>query len=288
MPVPPTTDSVDSTEIAALRAQVADLEAANTMYQLILDSMPQRVFWKDLNSTYLGCNQRFAQDGGQRTTADMIGINDHDPSLPWTAQADLYQAMDRKVMAAGVAEINFDEPQDQPDGSINWVRTSKIPLRNATGAVIGVLCMYEDITAQKQRELDEQRQRDAIIEQQAQTLAEVSTPLLTISDATVVMPLVGAVDSRRVQQMMDTLLSGAAATRARTVILDITGVPVVDTQVANALIQAAQAVKLLGAEVVLTGIRPEVAQTLVQLGVSLTGVTTRGTLQDGIASTLRR
>ncbi|HEU5088301.1 MAG TPA: STAS domain-containing protein, partial [Roseiflexaceae bacterium] len=104
-----------------------------------------------------------------------------------------------------------------------------------------------------------------------------------ISDDVMVMPLIGAVDSRRAQQVLQALLEGTASRNARTVILDITGVPVVDTQVANALIGAARALRLLGAQVVLTGIRPEVAQTMVGLGVDLGSVTTRSSLQSGIA-----
>src|SRR6185295_2919913 len=104
---------------------------------------------------------------------------------------------------------------------------------------------------------------------QAAALDELSTPLIPISDDTVIMPLIGNIDSRRAQQVIEALLEGVAETRTQVAILDITGVPVVDTQVANALIGAAQAVKLLGAQVVITGIRPEVAQTLVGLGVDL-------------------
>ncbi|HEY0739085.1 MAG TPA: STAS domain-containing protein [Herpetosiphonaceae bacterium] len=163
-----------------------------------------------------------------------------------------------------------------------------IPLRDDRGTISQVLLIVQNMTERKQRLQDEQQRQAELIEQQAATLAELSTPLLAISESTVVMPLIGAIDTRRVQHIMDTLLSGVADRRARTVILDITGVSVVDTQVANALIQSAQAVKLLGAEAVLTGIRPEVAQTLVQLGVSLQGVVTRGTLQDGIAYALQR
>jgi anti-anti-sigma factor len=100
------------------------------------------------------------------------------------------------------------------------------------------------------------------------------------------MPLIGAIDSSRAQQVIETLLAGVAASRATTAILDITGVQVVDTQAANALLRAAQAVKLLGAQVVLTGIRPEIAQTLVGLGLDLGGITTRATLQSGIAFAL--
>jgi anti-anti-sigma regulatory factor len=103
-----------------------------------------------------------------------------------------------------------------------------------------------------------------------------------------VMPLIGAIDSRRSQQVLETMLSGVAAAKAHSVILDITGVPVVDTQVASAIIHAAQAVKLLGAQVVLTGIRPEVAQTLVGLGADLSGISTQSNLERGIAWAMQR
>src|SRR5262245_13789464 len=101
------------------------------------------------------------------------------------------------------------------------------------------------------------------------------------------MPLIGVVDSRRAQQVLEPLTAGIAISNAVVAILDITGVSVVDTQVANALIRAAQAVKLLGAQVMLTGIRPEVSQTLVGLGVDLSTIITRSTLQSGIALALQ-
>lgn len=94
-------------------------------------------------------------------------------------------------------------------------------------------------------------------------LRELSTPLLTVSDHAVVMPLVGAIDTRRAQQVIETLLERITTHCANIAILDITGVTVVDTQVANVLPRATQAVRLLGAHVVLTGFRPEIAQTLV-------------------------
>jgi rsbT co-antagonist protein RsbR len=103
-----------------------------------------------------------------------------------------------------------------------------------------------------------------------------------------VMPLIGTIDTRRARQVVEALLDGIAQTRAQVAILDITGVPLVDSQVADVLVRSAQAVKLLGAQVVLTGIRPEVAQTLVGLGVDMRGIVTRSTLQSGIAFAFRR
>jgi rsbT co-antagonist protein RsbR len=118
-------------------------------------------------------------------------------------------------------------------------------------------------------------------------LSELSTPLLTISDRAVVMPLIGTLDPRRAQDVTRSLLDGIAKTQAEVVILDITGVSGVDTQVADALLRAARAVRLLGAQTLITGIRAEVAQTLVELGADLSGLITLGNLQSGIAYAMK-
>jgi PAS domain S-box-containing protein len=140
-----------------------------------------------------------------------------------------------------------------------------------------------DLTERKRAAEEHARLQERIIQAQAATLAELSTPLIPISDHVVVMPLIGAIDSDRAGQVLETLLHGIERSHARVAILDITGVPLVDTQVAKSLITAAQAVRLLGARIVLTGIRPEVAQTLVGLGVDLGDIVTHSTLQSGIA-----
>ncbi len=150
------------------------------------------------------------------------------------------------------------------------------------------VAIIQDITERKQAEQERMHLQEQIIQTQKQSLRELSTPLIPISDTAVVLPLIGAIDSMRAQQIMETLLEGVVSQRATIAILDITGVQVVDTRVASALIQAAQAVKLLGAQVVLTGIRPDVAQTLVHLGADLSGMVTLGTLQSGIGYALRR
>lgn len=135
---------------------------------------------------------------------------------------------------------------------------------------------------------DAAREREEIIARQQAVLAELSTPLVPIADGVIAMPLVGAIDSGRAQMIMETLLQGISDLQAETAILDITGVRVVDTQVADALLRAAQAAKLLGARVILTGISAEVAQALVHLGADLSGIVTRSDLQSGIAYALER
>ncbi|MEF3272995.1 MAG: PAS domain-containing protein [Chloroflexus sp.] len=145
-----------------------------------------------------------------------------------------------------------------------------------------VLVLSRNITEQRRVERERAAMQEQIIQAQQATLRELSTPLLPIANGVVVMPLVGAIDSTRAQQVMETLLYGVTEHNAHVVIIDITGVKVVDTQVAGALIRAAQASRMLGAQVVLTGIRPEIAQTLVHIRAELRDMTTKATLQDGI------
>jgi PAS domain S-box-containing protein len=172
------------------------------------------------------------------------------------------------------------------DGTTFPVQISIAALRDRAGSFDGTAVVARDIREQRAQELERARLQQEIIEAQDLALRELSTPLLAVSDRVVVLPLIGTVDSRRAQQVIETLLEGITASGADTAILDITGVPVVDTQVANALLRAAQAVRLLGAQVVLTGIRPEVAQTLVGMGANLSEIVSRATLQSGIAYAL--
>lgn len=267
--------------VAALEQELGPLRRTRELLQRVMDNIPQAVFWKDRDSVFLGCNQRFARHNGVASPEEIIGKTDRD--MPWAEFADLYRADDRRVMETDTAKLNYEEPVPLPDGSEGWIRTSKVPLHDDAEAVFAVLGMYEDITVIKRAEAERLRLKEEVIRAQADILAELSTPLIPITDVVMVMPMIGKIDARRAQQMLDTLLSGIAANRARTVILDITGVPVVDAQVASALVRAASAVRLLGAEVMLAGIRPEVARTLVDLGIDLGGILTCSTLQRGVA-----
>ncbi|MEO7911426.1 MAG: STAS domain-containing protein [Roseiflexaceae bacterium] len=174
------------------------------------------------------------------------------------------------------------------DGTIFPVQISLVALRNSEGAFDGTVVVARDMREEQALEIERERLQDEMFRMQELALRELSTPLLAVSDHAVVMPLVGAIDSRRAQQVIETLLEGITTHHANIAILDITGVTVVDTQVANALLRAAQAVRLLGARVVLTGIRPEIAQTLVGLGADLSEVVTRSSLQSGIAYAIRQ
>jgi diguanylate cyclase (GGDEF)-like protein/PAS domain S-box-containing protein len=126
------------------------LYAANEMLRSVLEATPIRIFWKDRQLKYLGCNTAFAHDAGKSSPEELIGRDDF--AMGWREQADLYREDDSKVMDSGKARLNFEEPQNAPDGRKIWLRTSKVPLRNEQHEVIGVLGMYDDITDRKEAE----------------------------------------------------------------------------------------------------------------------------------------
>ncbi|MBX0330124.1 PAS domain-containing protein [Oscillochloris sp. ZM17-4] len=283
-----------SVELEQLRARVAEYdrreqEAAEreaglrrdlAMYQLVIDHLPMRVFWKDaVDLRYLGCNLGFAQDSGRQSPSDMIG--DDDFHMGWAEQADAYRADDRHVLNTRQGRPNYEERQSRPDGEA-WLRTSKIPLIDADGALVGVLGTYEDITEHRAAEQARIEYQERLIAAQQDSLRELSTPLIPLAENVVAMPLVGTIDTRRAAQIMETLLEGIAALQADIALLDVSGVRVIDTQVADAILRAARAAKLLGAQVVLTGMSAEIAQTVVHLGADMSGIITLATLREGM------
>lgn len=124
--------------------------------------------------------------------------------------------------------------------------------------------------------------RDELIREQQRAFMEVSVPVVRLWNKILMIPLVGMLDSSRTQQMMEAMLSALEEYQSKVAILDISGIPVVDTLVARHLVTAASAARLMGAECIITGIRARISQTLVQLGVDLSGFITRSTLSDGL------
>lgn len=132
------------------RAEEAIVESRQ-MLKAVLDTIPVRVFWKDLKLKYLGCNKHFASDAGFKNPEELVGKDDF--QMAWREQAEMYQADDRKVMESGIPVLNYEEPQTSPAGDTIWLRTSKVALRNTKGDIIGILGTYEDITVRRQEEL---------------------------------------------------------------------------------------------------------------------------------------
>ena len=133
-----------------------------------------------------------------------------------------------------------------------------------------------------------QKSRDAIIQRQQQDMLELSTPVVKLWDGVLALPIIGTLDSARTQVVMETLLQRIVDTGAEVAIIDITGVPTVDTLVAQHLIKTVTAARLMGADCIISGIRPQIAQTIVHLGVDLHDITTKATLADAFKIALER
>lgn len=134
-----------------VRRQVREtLRKSKDLLQSIVENAPVRIFWKDRELHFLGCNTLFAQDASLSSPDELIGKTDFD--MVWKAQAELYRADDKEVMESGVPLLDFEEPSTTVDGQPIWLSTSKVPLRNADNQIIGILGIYQNITERKQAE----------------------------------------------------------------------------------------------------------------------------------------
>jgi two-component system, cell cycle sensor histidine kinase and response regulator CckA len=137
-------------DISERKQMETELRESRRMLQVVLNSIPARVFWKDKNLLYLGCNTSFAQDAGFEKPEDIIGKDDH--AMGWRDQAESYMVDDRKVIESGNPRLHIEEPQTTPSGEQISLLTSKVPLRDADGTIVGVLGTYLDITDRKRAE----------------------------------------------------------------------------------------------------------------------------------------
>ena len=133
-----------------------------------------------------------------------------------------------------------------------------------------------------------QRSREDVISRQQHELLELSTPVVKLWDGVLALPMIGTLDSARTQIVMESLLQRIVETGSEIAIIDITGVPTVDTLVAQHLLKTVTAIRLMGADCIISGVRPQIAQTIVHLGVNLDGVTTKATLADALSLALKR
>lgn len=271
-------------ENARLRERVRELEQADEererlraalrrseeLVRLFVTYTPAAFAMFDRDMRYILVSKRHLDDFGLREE-DVLGRCHYDvfPDMP-----KHWKAIHERCLA-GASEGNDEEPFPRANGHVEWGSWKLFPWHTPSGEIGGIMLFSEVITKRKQ--LEDQ------LRMQAKTLLELSAPIVPISQGVLVLPLVGALDAARAEQMMQNLLAKVVERQARVAIIDVTGVPHIDTSSANALLQVARAVRLLGAQVVLTGIRPEVSQAIVSLNIDLTGIVTRRDLQSGIA-----
>jgi len=153
----------DITERKALDAVIAE---SRNLLRAVIDTVPVRVFWKDRNLCYLGCNSAFASDAGMAHPKDVVGRDDY--QMRWADRAESYRAADRAVMESGIAELYVEEQQTTADGHVIWLRKSRVPLKNRDNETIGVLGVDEDITESKRTAAELERHRnhlDALVQE---------------------------------------------------------------------------------------------------------------------------
>lgn len=285
-----TAEANPQAELAALRAQVAELQAeverlrpieqrAQTLeayMHVISTNVPLLMLALDRDGIYTFSDGKALEIVGAQP-GQLVGASVFEAFAAFPE----FLAAVRQAMNGTPTNVRTDD-LERMVGLDHWLA----PLLDADGKPNGVFGVSIDMTRQIAAEHERTQLQEEIIEAQRAALRELSTPLIPIAENVIAMPLVGSIDTSRAQQIMETLLEGIADQQADVAILDITGVRVVDTQVANALLRAAQAAKLLGTRVILTGIRAEVAQTLVGLGADMSSITTAATLQAGVALAL--
>lgn len=270
------------------RWQMAEAESARlyTQFRDAVDSISDGFAIYDADDRLVFCNRRYKELYPMSSETMLPGRTFEEIVRAGAVRGQYPEAAGRleEFIAQRVAQHQALGAMESQLSNGCWIRA--VDQRTSGG---GIVCIRTDISDHRQAE-ELRRQsdlQDEMLRAQEALLAELSTPLLRISDGVLVLPLIGAIDSNRAQRVVEELLGAVEEQRAHLVILDITGVPLVDTQVANVLIQCARAVRLLGARLVLTGIRPDVAQTVIALGIDLGDIVTRADLREGIAFALR-
>lgn len=205
-------------------------------------------------------------------------MEDRDSDYRSAVQAQQNEVLDY-LARLGLA-LDFDVEVPEPEeGS---------PLAETMMALRLVAENLRLVSKQRDEALRSVEEKLEVISSQAQAIQELSTPAIEVWEDVLVLPLIGAIDTARAAQIMDGLLEATVSKRARFVIIDITGVPVVDTRVADHFLRTIEAVRIVGARAILTGVSPHNAQTLVRLGVDLSRIETRGTLRAALAHVLNR
>jgi anti-anti-sigma regulatory factor len=165
---------------------------------------------------------------------------------------------------------------------VSWFELTAFPLKDNDDSVTGVIEYVKDITELKKAQDERMQLQQEVIDAQQRAIAELSTPVIPIMDRVIVMPMVGSIDSMRARDITRALLAGIGHHRAKVVILDVTGVGIMDTGIVNHLNKTIQAARLKGARTIVTGISDAVAESIVDLGIDWSEITTLSDLQTGL------
>ena len=267
--------AIDVTEQREVEAQLHRLSLAT-------QQTSDGVALADLEGNMQFVNPAWAHMHGYEP-AELIGQHFSILHTPEQMELEVQQQM-TQMMQTGRYEGEI--PHKRKDGSIfpTWMTTTM--LRDETGKPIGMSGNIRDITAQKEAAAEREKLQEEIIEAQRRSLQELSTPVIPIMDHIIVMPLIGSIDSLRARDITRTLLAGISQHRAKVVILDVTGVAIMDTGVVNHLNKTIQAARLKGARTIVSGISDAVAEAIVDLGIDWSNLETLSDLQTGLVVAL--
>jgi PAS domain S-box-containing protein len=262
----------------AVRREREAARRSEERYRNLLENANDIIYTHDLEGNYLSINRAGEVVTGYTREEVLAGMNISQIVAP--DHLDTARRMTEQKLRDPTPTVYELDIVAKDGRRLTLEVSTRVAYRDGRPSLVEGVA--RDVTERKRAEEERARLREEVIRAQGEMLAQLSTPLIPLKRDAVVVPLIGAVNSERAEQFLRTLLQGVHDLNARVAIIDITGVPDVDARVAQTLVNAAQAVRLLGTEVLITGVRAGVARTLVSLGVDLTGLRIRRDLQSGI------
>ena len=256
-------------DITARAREERQISTERSVLRALLDNLPMSAWVLDPDGNYLLSDGKGLEFIGAKP-GQLVGLNAFEvfSAIP-DALAVLRRGLDGEAACypATTADYEFD--------------TWQVPVFDGKGKVTKLIGISLEVTELKRTSRELQSKLD-VIERQNQAIRDLSTPIIEVWDRILTLPIVGLVDSARTAEIMERLLTAVVHHRARYAILDLTGVEIVDTSTASHILALIRTIRLLGAEGLLTGIHPSIAQTIVNLGVDLSGLIVRSTLRDAL------
>lgn len=266
-------------DITARKQVEAAFHKSQRLIQDLIDNSSAVIYAKDLAGRYILSNRGF-EELYQLKKSEVIGKTDYD--LYPKETADSFTRKDRQALEAGCA---LQWEGDAPGGGVYL--SVKFPMLDENGQAYGIGGISTDITGIKQSEADREFLQAHIISAQRDALRELSTPIIPVLEQVIILPLIGAIDDQRAKDITRALLAGISRHHAKIVIIDITGVPMIDSDVADHLNRAFQAARLKGARTIVTGVSDAVAETIIDLGIDWSKIQTLSDLQTGLMMALQ-
>jgi len=248
----------------------------------LLSTIPDHIYYKDKESRFIKVSKSLSDWFNVKGVDGLMGKTDFDFFTEEHAKP-AYED-EQKIMETGRPIEGKVEKETHPDGRITWVSTTKVPRYDEKGKIIGILGISRDVTESKLWE----QQREEKFESQREEILELSTPVIDVWERVITVPILGSLDSERASRVSEALLTQIVEKRAGIAIIDISGISAVDSAVADRLIRTAKAVRLVGAEAILTGVGVEIAQTIADLGIDMEGLKTMSNLKDALKYVISR